>query len=143
MCMLIISDKATPVVMLALLSTMYISYMYVMCNLMNVLNFNLIAGGQLNISQMMPVNEHGNASILCANQNQYFRGTPLWKAPDGTNISSIEHKGFITTLAITRASIHQAGTYTCIVPGVPQVPEAKFDLIVHCKLQIMITLSAF
>ncbi len=112
-----------------------ISYTCVFCNLMNVLYSNFIAGGQLKFSHMMPFNEGANGAIICINQNHYFRGTPQWKTPDGSNIGTMGTRNFSATLVITGVTRHQAGTYTCIVPGVPEVPVAKFDLIVNCKLQ--------
>ncbi len=102
---------------------------------MNVLNSNFIAGGQLKFSHMMPFNEGANASVICINQNQHFRGIPQWKAPDGRNIDTIGTLNSIATLVITGVTRHQEGTYTCIVPGVPEISVAKFDLMVNCKLQ--------
>ncbi len=84
---------------------------------------------------MMPFNEGANASVICINQNQHFRGTPQWKAPDGSNIGTMGTGTFSATLVITGVTRHQAGTYTCIVPGVPEIPVAKFDLMVNCELQ--------
>ncbi len=80
----------------------------------------------------MPLYEEANVSVTCVNANQRFRGSPQWKAPDGSSIGSTD--SFIAILVITGVTRHQAGTYICYVPGIPEVPAAKFELVIHCKL---------
>ncbi len=79
----------------------------------------------------MSFNEDSNVSVTCVNRNNNFEGNSQWKAPDGSIISSTDSMN--ATFIIIRVTRHQAGTYTCYVPGVPEVPEAKFYLVVNCK----------
>ncbi len=91
-----------------------------------------VAGGSLAISPLTPFNENDNVSVNCVNKNQRFRGSPKWKAPNGSYIGSTS--SIVATLAISNVTRHQAGTYTCCVPEILEIPVAKFELTIHCKL---------
>ncbi len=80
----------------------------------------------------MPFNEYSNVSVTCVNKNHDYPVSPQWKAPDGSNIGSTNSMN--ATLVITGVTRHQAGTYTCYIPEVTEVPAATFYLLVNCKL---------
>ncbi len=91
-----------------------------------------VAGGALVISPLTPFNETSDVSVNCVNQNAFFRGTPQWRTPDGSVINGSPGQ-VLATLAFSGVTRQQAGTYTCVVPGVPQVPTGIFELVVQCK----------
>ncbi len=85
----------------------------------------------------MPFNEDASVSIICVNENQNekFRGSPQWRSPNGNNVGT--RNQVVATLEIARVTRHQAGTYTCHVPGVLEISAAKYHLVIHCKLYII------
>ncbi len=91
-----------------------------------------VAGGALVIGPLTPVNETSDVSVNCVNQNGFFRGSPQWRAPNGSVINGTQTQ-VLAALDISGVTRLQAGTYTCVVPGVPQVPIGIFELVVQCK----------
>ncbi len=97
-----------------------------------------VAGGLLVVSPLTSYyNESSVVSVSCINQNSIFRGSPQWNAPDGSNIDSTRNP-VLAIFTIPNVTRHKAGTYTCYVPGVPQVPVAYFELIVNCKFKTVL-----
>ncbi len=102
-----------------------------------------VAGGPLVVSPLTSYyNESSVVSVSCVNQNLIFRGSPQWNVPDGSNIdgSNIDstRSQVLASFMIPNVTRHQAGTYTCYVPGVPQVPVTYFELIVNCKFKTVL-----
>ncbi len=98
-----------------------------------------VAGGPLVVVSPLTSyhNESSVVSVSCVNQNQIFQGSPQWNAPDGSNINNTRTL-VLAFFMIPNVTRHQAGTYTCYVPGVPEVPVTYFELIVNCKFKTVL-----